>query len=239
MPGDKTHTYHQLRKAFEQPGCPICQLVQRGVQGYLKSLFYENVNDPETRLELRHTQGFCYDHAWLLLDAEIGDALGTSIIYHDVLNFTIKAMGQVAEQDQNAHQGFGSRLFPKLAGQGKSLGAIIQPKKRCPVCAERDTTTRLTIGVFASSLADLTFCDAFEHSPGVCFPHLAMTFEHIRDAQAYKNLLRISTKQYGDIRQELAEFIRKNDYRFRDEKIGTEGTAWRRVIGIVVGEKGK
>jgi hypothetical protein len=97
-------TYHDLLAACNQPGCPACTLVQRAVQGYLKSIFYENVNDPETRLELRHTLGFCSDHAWLLLDTEIGDALGTSIIYHDVVGFVLKGMRR-ADEETRARRG--------------------------------------------------------------------------------------------------------------------------------------
>jgi hypothetical protein len=238
---DKTHTYHELIKLCAEPGCPICRFVGRGVQGYLKSLFYENVNDPETRLELRHTRGFCADHARLLLDNEIGDALGTAIIYHDVVNFTLKGMAQ-ADREAGTQTGLVTRLkkfLPRWAVRGNPLATALRPTWRCPVCIERDTTTRLTVDVFAAALSDDAFCQAFRSSPGLCLPHLAQTFECISDARGYENLLAISQGQLGFLKQELAEFIRKNDYRFRDEKIGAEGTAWRRVIGVVVGEKGK
>lgn len=237
---DKTHTYHELIRFCAAPGCPICRFVAGSVQGYLKSLFYENVNDPETRLELRHTRGFCYDHAWLLLDGEVGDALGMAIIYHDVLNFTIKEMSQ-ADQDFRARKNWRARLKGVLSAWGAHgiLATALRPHRPCPVCAERDTTTHLTVEVFTSALTDETFCQAFRTSAGLCLPHLAMTFERVGNARGYENLVDISQVQMNNLRQELAEFIRKNDYRFRDEKIGAEGTAWRRVIGMIVGEKGK
>lgn len=235
---DKTHTYHELIKSCSQPGCPICQLVKKAVQGYLKSLFYENVNDPETRLELRQTLGFCYEHAWLLLDEEIGDALGTAIIYHDVVNFTIKHLTQ-AREDFLARQGRAAKLLPKWRTHDASLANALHPKKRCPVCSQRDMTTKLIMGVFTNSLTDNAFCQTLRTSPGLCLPHLGMAFEQVKDSRGYDNLLQISQEQLTNLRHELAEFIRKNDYRFRDEKIGAEGTAWRRVIGMIVGEKGK
>ncbi|MFZ6027224.1 MAG: DUF6062 family protein [Chloroflexota bacterium] len=238
---DKTHTYHELIRFCAEPGCPICRFVAGNVRGYLKSLFYENVNDPETRLELRHTRAFCFDHAWLLLDGGIGDALGTAIIYHDVLNFTAKEAAQ-ADRDLRKRRGWQARLkgmFPRRGAHGNAVAAALRPSKPCPVCAERDTTTRLTVDVFADALSDEAFCQAFRAGPGLCLPHLGQVFERVSSTRGYENLADISQAQLSSLRQELAEFIRKNDYRFRDEKIGAEGTAWRRVIGMIVGEKGK
>jgi len=34
---------------------------------------------------------------------------------------------------------------------------------------------------------------------------------------------------------QLSEFIRKNDYRFRDEPVGEEGDAWLRAIAALAG----
>jgi hypothetical protein len=238
---NKSPTYYDLIEACRQTACPVCQLVQRGVQGYLKSLFYENVNDPETRLGLRETMGFCHDHAWLLLDAEIGDALGVSIIYHDVLGFTLKRLSQT-DADFRTRWRFAKllrRVFTRLAARRSRTAQIFFPVKHCPVCLERDTTTRLVIDALADSLTDEAMTQALAASSGLCLPHLSMTFERVRDIHAHDYLLAVTQDRLGDLRQELAEFIRRNDYRFHDEQIGAEGTAWRRVVGIVVGEKGQ
>src|SRR5512145_3089731 len=203
---DKTHTYHELIRFCAEPGCPICRFVGHTVQGYLKSLFYENVNDPETRLQLRLTHGFCYDHAWLLLEGEIGDALGTAIIYHDVVNFTVKGIAQ-ADQDFRAHKNWRARLKGVLSAwgsRGGHLAKAMRPTRHCPVCAERDDTTRLTMEVFTSALTDEAFCQAFRTSPGLCFPHLDMAFEQVSDARGYENLVDISQAQLSALRQELA-----------------------------------
>jgi hypothetical protein len=38
--------------------------------------------------------------------------------------------------------------------------------------------------------------------------------------------------------EELREFIRKHDYRFTGEGMGTEGTSWIRAIEMVAGKQG-
>ncbi len=44
-------------------------------------------------------------------------------------------------------------------------------------------------------------------------------------------------KSWQALRDELAEFIRKQDYRFRDEGLGAEGDAWIRAIAQVSGAR--
>ena len=45
----------------------------------------------------------------------------------------------------------------------------------------------------------------------------------------------IHRKKLEGLREELTEFIRKNDYRFKDEVMGAEGDSWRRAIVRLIG----
>jgi len=49
----------------------------------LETLFSELVTDPQTRAQLRQAGGFCREHTEIA--ARLGDALGSSIIYADLL----------------------------------------------------------------------------------------------------------------------------------------------------------
>src|SRR5215208_6410682 len=79
-------TVFNLLEACREPGCPICRLEQQSVERYLDHQFYENVNSPKWREELRASLGFCHEHAWLGVNQRLGDALGYSIIYRDLIN---------------------------------------------------------------------------------------------------------------------------------------------------------
>ncbi len=70
-------------EALERPGCPLCRLADEAGRRFLRALLYERVNDVPTRNELRRGGGFCRLHTGLLLS--MGDALGASIIYADLL----------------------------------------------------------------------------------------------------------------------------------------------------------
>jgi hypothetical protein len=67
--------------------------------------------------------------------------------------------------------------------------------------------------------------------------HLRLALEAVSDGDAYAVLLAISRKQLEALNAELAEFIRKNDYRFRDEGFGNEGDAWKRALSKISGTK--
>ena len=82
VPRDKMG--YELFLALRRPGCPICRRTAQAVTRHLETTSYDNATDVETRAVLRATQGWCADHArqWL----EQRDALGTALIYKDVLD---------------------------------------------------------------------------------------------------------------------------------------------------------
>ena len=87
-----TLTAHQLSEACRKPGCPVCRLEGQRVERYLDQHFYENVNSPAWRDRVRASLGFCREHAWLAVDQRLGDPLGFSILYHDIVNSLLKQL---------------------------------------------------------------------------------------------------------------------------------------------------
>jgi hypothetical protein len=79
-----------LMEALGQPGCPACRLAARAERRFLETLFYEQVTDPEMRERLRRSSGFCGQHTAMVL--RLGDALGCSIIYADLLDEASKTL---------------------------------------------------------------------------------------------------------------------------------------------------
>ena len=88
-----TQTYFELLESMEAEAqsrranlrhvCPICHLTLEAVGRYLDQLSLENVNDIPTRLAFRAAGGFCNRHTYQW--AELHDALGTAILYEDLL----------------------------------------------------------------------------------------------------------------------------------------------------------
>ena len=232
-------TAHKLLEACRAQGCPVCRLEQQDVERYLDRRFYESVNSPAWRDSLRASLGFCHEHAWLAVDQRLGDALGFSIIYHDLLNSVIKQLNDSSGSVPTSRRGASLlRQVPEQARRmiEKILSALT-PRKRCPVCDHRDEMTRSTLSVLVKELPGTEMTDALQASEGLCLPHLRLALEQIKDVSDQEKLLTIHREKLESLSAELAEFIRKNDYQAVKEGFGREGDAWLRAVRMMVGNK--
>ena len=229
-------TAYDLLQACRKPGCPICRVEQGAVERYIGNLFYESVNDIQLRERLRASLGFCREHARLAMDKKLGNALGFAIIYQDVINNTLKQLKSDAEPPRTRRW---STLIQRVPAQ---VGEMVQrvlyaltPQKHCVACQQRDRTLHLIISSLMESLQEPEMREALQKSDGLCIPHLKKAFEAVTDSDVCDVLLTIHREKLESLRGELAEFIRKNDYRFKEEGIGAEGDSWRRAIGRMTG----
>lgn len=230
---------YNLLEACRADGCPVCRLEQDSVVRYLDNQFYENVNSPKWRDRLRASLGFCREHAWLGVNRRLGDALGYSIIYHDLLNSILRHW-QDDESPIAPPRGRTSlrRQIPEpVRNMIERVRTSLSPHKVCPVCEHRDQTTRTLLSVLAEELKTPEMATALQGSEGLCLPHLRQTLDQVKSASEVEALLTIHLEKLENLRAELAEFIRKNDYQVIKEGFGKEGDAWLRAIGMVVGPR--
>lgn len=220
--------YYKLLEACREPGCPVCRLEQQSVERYLDNQFYENVNSPRWREHLRGSHGFCHEHVWLAVERRLGDALGFSIIYHDVVNNVLRSMGGDEESRQKQ---------ASVRERVEKWLSVLRPHKRCPACEHRDQTRRDLLAAVVDDLRSPEITEALAASEGVCLPHLQALLGQIKDEARFAKLLMIQRSRMERLRDELAEFIRKNDYQAIKEGFGSEGDAWLRAIGLVAGKR--
>ena len=236
MPNSLTY---KLLEACREPGCPICRVEQQGVERYLDNQFYENVNSPAWRDQLRASQGFCHEHAWLGVDKRLGDALGFSIIYHDIVNSLLRSL---KDEPRSARtQGHRASILRQgsesLRRRAAGVLALLAPQKRCPACTHRDAVTRNLLSALAEDLSTTEVQEALQASDGLCLPHLRLALGSATDDSGDETLLMIQRAKLERLKHELAEFIRKNDYQAIKEGFGNEGDAWLRAIAMVVGRR--
>jgi len=226
-------------EACRAAGCPICRLEQKSVERYLDHQFYENVNAPAWRDRLRASHGFCHEHAWLGVNQRLGDALGYSIIYRDIVNSVLTQLEDPKSPAPAPRRGTSFlRQIPEAVQtmMAKMLSALT-PRKRCPVCEHREETTRSTLSVLVEELETPEMTNALQASEGLCLPHLRLALERVKDLSACETLLTIHRGKLESLRAELEEFIRKNDYQLIKEGFGKEGDAWLRAVGMIAGSR--
>ncbi len=214
---------HALYRAFDQPGCPVCRLTATSVHAYIDSLVYEYVNKPATHFAVRDARGFCPTHAWHALEQINASALGIALLYEGLVRNMLKDMGEVKP-------GSGKRHVTQATH-------ALKPKTSCPVCRHRDRVEDHLLRNLMEHLDHDEFTAAFRASAGLCLPHLRRALASNAKTAAKATVLAIQQEIWWKLQGELAEFIRKSDYRFSDEELGDEADSPRRAIESMAGAK--
>ncbi len=196
-------------EACRLEGCPLCRVQQAADLRYLERLFYESVNDYSLRQQLRASLGFCGAHARQALNDTQGQALGLAIIYEDLL-----------------------RVILEQIDQKSTLAAPVKP---CPACLNRAEITARVISELSANILTEQVQSVLAASQGLCLGHLRQALLRMRDAGKRNILIQIQCEIMQVLRNDLAEYVRKNDYRFMDEAPGSEKDAWIRAVRMVAG----
>lgn len=229
--------YFDIIAACAQPGCPVCQLGNKVVRGYLDMILYESVADPDIRDQLRASLGYCKQHAWLLPKIGKGNFLGVAIIYQDLLGIVNKTLPQVRQS--RLRKGFarlGQRFFIRKKSPQPHEYRVL-PEQNCPACALRDETEANVLKIMIKALVkkDEEMQNALKKSDGLCLPHVRQALTVTQNTTATNILIALTEEKIAEIQEYLKEFIRKHDYRFQHEQIGREKESWKQAITFIVG----
>jgi len=219
MKKEKHEPYFNLFDAFKEPGCPICFLLKKNIHKLMDDFLYESVNDPVLRKEIRSSQGFCNRHAWQL--QKFGDGFSQAIIYSDLMDITLKKIGNVVSA---------KKLLKEI-----NLGT--NSKQLCMFCGQEKDTEERYISVLWESFDDPEFHGGYKDSFGLCLPHIVFALKRCKDKKSGKELIEIEAAKLSNLAGELKEFMRKHDYRFSQQKIGAEGNSWIRAIEKFIGKE--
>lgn len=228
-----TQSAYDLVDAFKQNGCPVCTLGLHSVAHYIESTNYDSVGDVGVRHQLKGALGFCNLHAYQWLHAAF--ILGTAQIYHDVLGIILNDL-----QSTSWHPATLSDRVTSLLSHhdDEAPGGVIQPTASCPACAVLAETEEMLIRTLMQTLADPTFRDAYAASTGLCIPHLRAALTSAPTREAFEMLKNHAVHQEEILLAQLAEIVRKHDYRYLHEPIGEEKGAAARSVAHVAGAKG-
>ncbi len=229
--------FREMYGAFTKSGCPFCRLLAREATRYIDSVLWGMVNDPAFRDELNLARGYCREHAWFL-DRE-GAALGAAILMQDVLQTLLDQMDK-----RNFRQSKGSSLQKIMdtfsvspsGGAISKLTANLAPQTACPICVKLKTTEQhYTSTLIKNFSGPNAFAEVFESSDGLCLLHFRSVLTQARRGPNLRAFIEAQKTVWQRLNIDLNEFIRKNDYRFRDEPFGKEGDSWLRALEAISG----
>lgn len=224
---DFNPTVHlNLMEALAQPGCAMCRLSLVSLKRYFDHLTFEFVNDFTIRDAIRSSWGFCAAHGEMLLEKQ--DALGTAIIYRDVLK---EIANQLKVPANDAGSGFLARFLKKKpeAAAGRDSD--------CPACVTARQTADSYLTLLLKSFETEETKERFSGSSGLCVLHFERALELPGGDSADFRLAQLAI--WERLVGELSEFIRRSDHRFQHEPMGEERDSWRRAVQLVSGIEGQ
>lgn len=239
-----TFSYFELIDMCAQPDCPICNLGNKSASRHLRSFIYDGVNNVPLRAHLRDALGYCHEHAWMLPEAGESAPLGIAILHRDLLN-SIRQRLEKAQYNKSRKRSFKASVAGALnrdesyARSGNSPRYLAE-KGICPACERRIEAENLAFKALIEALNkdDAPMITALKNSDGLCLVHLRYALEIAKSPKVFNHLVTISDEQLSTLIADLDEFIRKNDHRFRDEKISeSERGSWKKGLQRLVGPK--
>ena len=222
----QSYFYQELHEMLQQPGCPICHVGYKVARSQLDALLYDSVTDKDSREKLAGSMGFCSAHSRDLLSFP-GERLGATIIEWALLR-------EAQRRLQRSAPAAGRSLAQRLRGQGpaaSSLGA----EDPCPVCLHKaEIEARSLRELLEHLVGDLE--TPLAAAGGLCWPHLELAMRSASDPRVHSALVSLHDQVWQGLIDQMAEFIRKRDYRYSQETITDEETAAvERSIEIMTG----
>ncbi|HLK56857.1 MAG TPA: DUF6062 family protein, partial [Chthonomonadaceae bacterium] len=107
-----------------------------------------------------------------------------------------------------------------------------QPAEPCPACASAEEAQVRYAGALADGLERAEVWSALEAGGVLCVAHAERVLALAKPVPADR-LRQLLLVRLEALQAELAEIIRKNDYRFRGEPWGSEKDAWLRALKAI------
>lgn len=236
MASDHHPLYHDLLERLQAEGCPVCALTLRAVGRHLRAYVVEGVNDLDIRARLRASRGYCNRHAHQFW-GEIRHQLGVAMIYQDVVINLIRAL----EAADPTAAGPLERLMSSLGAprsRAAADAAALAPQAACPACEAEADAERRILSTLLRALPEAEFGAAYRASGGLCLAHFRRALAAARRDEQITALVQTQLAAWRALHAALGEYIRLQDYRFRDEERGEEQRApWRAILAIAGAER--
>ena len=231
-------------EAFEDNSeCPICELVQKNQDRYIDLMYLEWVNDEDFRERLK-SEGFCKRHFSILYDKN--DKLGLAIILSYMFSDTLDNMNDSMPDVNN--KVFTNMLTQKILGKQHTKNDIFSEPQNCIICNYNESIEQGIIKeIFKLWNKNKEFTDLISNSKGFCMHHSNLMIsnapKYLKADQAsnFVNIINsIQRQNLKRIENELHWFIRKFDFRFRNEPWnGTEDSPKRainKLMGYIIND---
>jgi hypothetical protein len=231
MSNEKGLPHHRLEEALREQrrGCAVCRLVNRTGRRYLESLLYEDVNDPGVQAHFRESLGFCSRHAYLMLD--VGDGLGTSILYRAATRDLLKHLSQMPDEPKSR-----ASLRTLIGGSSREQTTFPEPGSGCMVCRSEESAEDTYLRALLDGAEDGSLVRLLDGPGTICVRHLSRASK-VGGGRLPEVLVEITRVALKDLEADLSLYVRHSSHQHRDEPWGKERDSWKRIVAKMVGPR--
>ena len=222
--------------------CPVCRKTETAAARAVAEFSREVSGEPEVGGE--RLEGVCNRHAWQLVSASGEDLLSALAVLAERRRAQASALASKVLAAES--EGNGLELPVDIPGRptrarrgGRELARGLLPRSPCPICERQAELEQTELLRFLSGLAEGDGRE--ERDEGVdtiCIPHLAHSCHLRLEPRQREMLVRREVQGWASLVAELREYLRKVDFRFRDEARGPEQTSPYRAVEQMVGRRG-
>jgi hypothetical protein len=221
--------HFELEETLRQEGCAVCRLVDQVGRSYLENLRYELVNDSDVQKEFRASLGLCNPHAHRML--AIGNGLGIAILYQATIRELLNLLSKVPEPLRPQ-----TPLAVLLGYPSRAKPAVPEAGVGCMVCCTEDKAEERYLNVLLDGTENASLHGLLEGPEAVCVRHLSRA-SVLAGGWLPPALIEVTREALRDLNADLGQYVRHNDYRFRDEAWGRARDSPRRVVSLLVGRR--
>ncbi len=228
----------------EDDECLLCAVERKTDKLYTEAFLGGSVMAPETRVQVNE-HGFCPKHFHQLYDQK--NRLGLALMTHTYMRETVRQM-------QKKEKSFPLKVKRKLFADKKSdaykqyddFCKWIEAKHDdCMVCKKvNEAMNRYTYTMLYLYKTNEEFRNKLGASRGLCIHHLRKSVEMAENSYNtafasdwLKFIMPVEYKAFERLDGELDWYIKKFDYRFREEPWGTSQDSLVRSLQKMVGDK--
>jgi hypothetical protein len=234
--------------AFSANGCPFCAMKLKLERESIGFMLGPSYMEDGIRMETDR-KGFCHRHFTMMHEEQ--NRLGLALLASTRLKKVISAL-EGLPAGAPAKKGFLQKAADPMADMRKSLSEMLggspdasHSAQGCYICDRMEGTfSRYVSTFFYMWPKEAELRSKFE-SASLCVPHFAMLLESGQKElkgsafpEFSKTLADVAGKWLKKLDADLDLFIKKFDYRYRDEPAGESAEALPRVIKALSGDCG-
>lgn len=230
-----SRSYQELLTAFQEAGCPVCNLLLRDADRYLDSFLYELALNDNAQRALRARRGLCNEHSRQAV-SYMGRAVSLATLYSAVLEEVLQII-EDTPVDECPRPRF-ARLWGENDETVSVLAERLAPTGPCVVCDLLSQTEQRYLDVLQQHISDPCLQESYRVSDGLCLPHFQLLLRAIPDSSVRVLLATMQKAIWQQLRADVDEYLAKSNYLRIREPMGEEGDSWRRAVLRMGGEEG-